>query len=277
MDTIVDISSFMGYGQFMNTQIALFGLIGVLMGIAATSFYKWIDRKERFRVMTFEKRLEIHQRAYYWNQKIYSELSSKNANTLRNIAQEIQEWWNNNSLLLDEKSRTSMISVINSTNRYARGLDQPEFATGIEQIWDVLNTNLEDIETGIGAEHLSRVTDNNENQSQQLGHRLLQIITTIPSPNWVENYLFRSLFTIAVLVFVGLTIFAAFKIEINEQFTQAIRASFVFNSFAAFLGLMVAYWLARNRIVALLSTVAIELFISGMFFELISFIEKAHL
>ncbi|MFC1953514.1 hypothetical protein ACFLWR_05235 [Chloroflexota bacterium] len=227
--------------------------------------------------MTFEKRLEIHQRAYYWNQKIYSELSSKNANTLRNIAQEIQEWWNNNSLLLDEKSRTSMISVINSTNRYARGLDQPEFATGIEQIWDVLNTNLEDIETGIGAEHLSRVTDNNENQSQQLGHRLLQIITTIPSPNWVENYLFRSLFTIAVLVFVGLTIFAAFKIEINEQFTQAIRASFVFNSFTAFLGLMVAYWLARNRIVALLSTVAIELFISGMFFELISFIEKAHL
>jgi hypothetical protein len=41
------------------------GILGVIMGVAATSLWQWLDRRERYRVMTFEKRLEAHQHAHY--------------------------------------------------------------------------------------------------------------------------------------------------------------------------------------------------------------------
>lgn len=263
-----------------SLQVAVIGLIGILLGIAATSFFKWIDRKERFKVMTFEKRLAVHQRAHYWNQRIYHELSLRDANMLRETVSEAQEWWNDNCLLLDDKSRKSMISVFNSTNRYAGGLEHPELTTGTERVWDALYTNLEDIIRGIGVEHLSRVNNDGATPPQETHPKstrsVLSKIMTIPAPDWVDRYLFRALFVGAVLVFVTITIFASTQIPLSHNYTEAMRASFIFNSLAALVGLMVAYWLAQNRLIALLATIAIELFISGMFFELISLMEKAH-
>ena len=263
-----------------SIQVALIGLIGILLGIAATSFFKWIDRKERFKVMTFEKRLDVHQCAFYWNQIIYQVLISKDADILKEIVSEAQEWWNTNCLLLDENSRNSMISVFNSTNRYARGIEHPDLATGSERVWDDLDKNYKDIIEGIGVEHLNRIEDDRATQSQETDLKsvksILTKIWTIPSPEWVDKYLFRALFVIAVLSFVIIIIFASYQIPLSSSYTEAIRASFVFNSLAALIGLMVVYWLAYNRWIALLATVAIELFISGMFFELISLIESAH-
>lgn len=263
-----------------NLQVAVIGLIGILLGIAAASFFKWIDRKERFKVMTFEKRLAVHQRAHYWNQRIYHELSSRDANKLRETVREAQEWWNDNCLLLDDESCKSMISVFNSTNRYAGGLEHPNLATGTERVWDTLDTNLEDIIRGIGAEHLGRVNNDGATPLQETHPKstrsMLSRIMTIPAPDWVNRYLFRALFTVAVLVFVTITIFASTQVPLSYDYTQAMRASFIFNSLAALVGLIGMYWLAQNRLIALLATIAIELFISGMFFELISLIEKAH-
>ena len=261
-------------------QIALIGLIGILLGIAATSFFKWIDRKERFKVMTFEKRLDVHQSAYYWNQRIYQELSSKDASILKKIISDAQQWWNTNCLLLDENSRISMISVFNSTNRYARGIEHPDLATGSERVWDDLDKNHKDIIKGIGVEHLNRIEDERATRSQETDlksvRRILNKILYIPAPEWVNKYLFRPLFVIGAILFVTIIIYVSYEIPLGSSYTEAVRASFVFNSLAAFIGLMIAYWMAHNRWIALLITVTIELFISGMLFELIALMEKAH-
>ena len=44
--------------------VPLVGLFGVLVGVGITEFRLWAERKDRYRIMTFEKRLQVHQEAY---------------------------------------------------------------------------------------------------------------------------------------------------------------------------------------------------------------------
>lgn len=139
----------------------------------------------------------------------------------------------------------------------------------------------------LAAERLTQYIENKKTdeedratQSQEIDLKsvrsILDTILTIPAPEWIDKYLFRALFIIAVLFFVTITIFASYQIPLSSSYTEAVRASYLFNSLAALIGLMTAYWFSSNRWIALLITAAIELFLSGMFFELITFIEKAH-
>ena len=105
---------------------------------------------------------------------------------------------------------------------------------------------------------------------------ILDKLNSIPSPVWVEKYLFPSILIISIITFVVLTLYASFQIPINPNYTKATRAAYVLTSFAFLIGFIVAYVLAKNRWIILLITIAIELFISGMFFELVSIIDKAY-
>lgn len=39
------------------------GLIGVILGVSISEYRYWRESKERYRIITFEKRLETHQEA----------------------------------------------------------------------------------------------------------------------------------------------------------------------------------------------------------------------
>lgn len=261
-------------------QVASIGLFGVILGVAVSAFWNWIDRRERYRVMTFEKRLKAHQEAFSWNQRSYHILASRDINKIRELAQEGRDWWNENALLLDKKSQRSMLTVFNSMEFFAQDIGKPKDEPHLGQdVWLYINENIKDITNGIGAEHLPR-PDNNKIQQKETHSSftkdILDKLQRIPSPEWIDKYLFPSLFVIAVLTFVALTLYASYQIPVSPEYTKATRAAFTFNSLAALIGLLVVYVGAKNRWITLFVTIAIELFVSGMFFELISLIEKAH-
>ncbi|MBA7472089.1 hypothetical protein ES707_07409 [subsurface metagenome] len=255
-------------------QIALIGLLGVIIGILATAFWNWRERKERFKVMTFEKRLEAHQLAFYWNQTIYHSLSSRDAEQISKCIREAQEWWNGNCLLLDEKSQKSFLSVFNSGNRYSRNIRRPGSEPEAERIWDDLNNNLADIIQGIGAEHLQRVEDENiQGESKNKDEYNKGIKNKILMKLGVNIWLIP--FIVVLLGGVGFIIYTVYKIPLNPlptPFTETTRLSYIFYSVASVFALIAALWVTANGRIKGIIILAIYLFFAGMIINLVSFI-----
>lgn len=74
----------------------------------------------------------------------------------------------------------------------------------------------------------------------------------------------------------AIAIYGSYQITLGPNYTEAMRASFAFGNLAALVGLMGSYWFIRDRRLALLVTIAIELFLSDIFFQLVVLIEKVH-
>lgn len=53
------------------------GLAGVALGAGIAEFRHWRESRERYQAMSFERRLEAHQEAYYYNQRFYEVLNSR--------------------------------------------------------------------------------------------------------------------------------------------------------------------------------------------------------
>jgi len=88
---------------------AIFGLIGTILGALITTGYQWFwsarERQDKFRLVALEKRLEVHQEGYsIWRKLIFS---LNKTEELSKIVTTGQEWWENNCLYLDEKSRSA--------------------------------------------------------------------------------------------------------------------------------------------------------------------------
>lgn len=271
-------------------QIAFIGLLGVIIGILATAFWNLIERKERFKVITFEKRLEAHQLAFYWNQTIYHSLGSGDADRIREKIHETQEWWNGNCLLLDEKSQKSFISVFNSGNRYARNIQRPGSELEAERIWDDLNTNLADIIKGIGAEHLPRIDDGNVEEERQGENRVItdntgqnNLIDRL-KPWWLSKWHFVKtaggfstvtlvLFTIAYVVAVGVIFTLSILFHLDNKLTYTGMISYLFLGSAATLFSIASIWSAQKRWVIRTLIIAVWLILVGMVADLFNQLE----
>ena len=132
----------------MEWLIALFTLLGVILGLGYSEYKNRQGRKERFRVMTFEKRLEAHQQAYYWCHKLNEVLNIGEKADIHNTANKAREWWNSNCLLLDTNSRREIVQLINLSHAYAHDLKSGEY------VWDSLQKSLKSVVKGIGFEYL---------------------------------------------------------------------------------------------------------------------------
>lgn len=137
---------------------ALIGLYGIIIGISITVLLRWMDRKERFRDSTFEKRLSAHQEAYYLNQDLYEALNSNDKNNIRDKADKMKEWWKLNSLYLDDSSTKSMLALFSSALNYTLYPSRPD---ELQPTWELLDKNLNNIVKGIGAKHLPRINSEN--------------------------------------------------------------------------------------------------------------------
>lgn len=104
-----------------NWAIALIGLFGVIIGALITFLIHWQERKERYQVLTFPKRLEAHQKALTFCFNIKTLLLSlypveqKKVAELSDLCDKAIEWLKNNLLYLDELSRIAMSSSLNFT------------------------------------------------------------------------------------------------------------------------------------------------------------------
>lgn len=128
-------------------------IVGVIIGAAIQEFRHWRESKERFRVMTFEKRLEAHQRAYYWCHKLNEVLNPSNSEEIHKVASEAREWWDSNCLFLDANSRHKMVELINLAHFYADGNKLGE------DVWSALMKAWKTIVAGIGVEYLPEMSE----------------------------------------------------------------------------------------------------------------------
>ena len=147
--------------------VVLVGLGGVIVGALITGFFTWrihesdkkfhiSERSHDFRVMMLEKRLPIHQRAYYWWQKLNEVLNIGENSEIHDVAREAREWWNGNCLLLDVNSRDEMVKLLTLAHFYASGHKSGEY------VWDALMTTKKAIVAGIGVEYLPETSEKPE-------------------------------------------------------------------------------------------------------------------
>jgi hypothetical protein len=123
------------------------GLAGVVLGAIITQFLPWRESKELYRKITFEKRLKKHQEALSFCYLIYHSISSKEDEQVKNSKiNEVEKWWENNCLFLDEKSRRKMLDLIGS----AKDINGIETRTFMRTFRETLKT----VAQGIGTKHV---------------------------------------------------------------------------------------------------------------------------
>lgn len=145
----------------------IMGLIGVLVGMGIVEIRLRREQKERYQVMTFEKRLEAHQQAFAWCTKIsnllgqtYGDASSVEVNehttALNILYNEATEWWWNNCLYLDKNSRISVFDAIGLPLDRAEQLTEGVNPTDefIQQSRDTIKKAIRHITKGIGVKYL---------------------------------------------------------------------------------------------------------------------------
>jgi len=99
---------------------SLIGLFGVLLGAGIAEFRHWMERKDRYKVMTFEKRLQVHQEAY----RLCMEMAMLLVDGLEagkrslELGDEAKEWLNRNCLYLDKRSHRAIISAFFAASNY---------------------------------------------------------------------------------------------------------------------------------------------------------------
>jgi len=126
---------------------ALWVLIGTVLGAAITIIPSIFERKDKLRLLTFEKRLETHQKAYALCQQLYAARLDK-VQVLA-LARQIDRWWNENSFYLDEVSRMRLLDLIQAA------MDFPD-TLAFKKLYAEASVLLQN---GIGHKHLEKTSE----------------------------------------------------------------------------------------------------------------------
>ncbi|MHA1971577.1 MAG: hypothetical protein ACTSW1_01220 [Candidatus Hodarchaeales archaeon] len=103
--------------------IGVIGVIGgAIIGAGIQEFRLWGERKDKYRVMSFDRRLEAHQQAFAALHELNRILNTGVSKDIDRTAIETRKWWDKNCLFLDEKSRSLMLKTINLSHQYAGDL-----------------------------------------------------------------------------------------------------------------------------------------------------------
>jgi hypothetical protein len=93
---------------------AVMTLVGVLIGVGIQEFRYWHERKDKYKDMVFEKRLEVHQGAYYRCHRLVGFMMPEKLvedggiEALADELGEYREWISKNALYLASDSKIKM-------------------------------------------------------------------------------------------------------------------------------------------------------------------------
>lgn len=260
--------------------IAVAVVVGTLLGAGIQEFRRWRERRERYQVMTFPKRLEAHQQAFSWCHKLYLELSHHNTKEIHRVAQEARAWWNANCFFLDANSRRKMIPLLNAAHVYADGIEsgRPGNVQPGDSIWRYLNDALKAITEGIGDKYLpetstAEAVKQEEKETDQGGKSTAKNVWEKLKRSFFANWRVTQIFfVVGVVVCVGLIAYLSLMLPATEVVTMPMKGSFICGSVGAIIGLSVAYLEVKNKWANLALTIAIDLVLFGMLFQLRAFL-----
>lgn len=150
--------------------MGIVGLLGVALGAGIEEFRLWRQRKERYEVITFEKRLEVHQQALSGFVDISTSilprrLRQKNGvEEALNEAEKFSQWYKINCLYLDEYSQKLLLEFSIFSNNQIRkyhneGEEKLDDEYEEEQIIKMVRTAGKAIVKGIGAKYLPDIKE----------------------------------------------------------------------------------------------------------------------
>ena len=146
----------------MEWLSGLFALLGVLLGLGVSEYRRRQERADRYRDMTFEKRLQTHQEAYRLTMTAGDIMNQPNvqefAGELLKLTDEAREWLNNNCLYIDRRSYLAFTSAFLSVSTYGRDLVEQRQTVNqaLEYARSETEKCLKCIAEGIGAEYLPK-------------------------------------------------------------------------------------------------------------------------
>lgn len=103
---------------------ALLTLLGIFVGAFITLFIQWYDQKVKFRLVAIEKRLQAHQEAFALWYKLIWVIHSPSEDRIKVIS-EARDFWLNNGLYLEKKTRKEFDIIIKLVDGYS---DKLQFA-----------------------------------------------------------------------------------------------------------------------------------------------------
>jgi len=143
--------------------IAVAVIVGTLLGAGIAEFRHWVERKERYQVITFEKRLEAHQQAFGLCLKVsfLCEEALKNSSEypkeFADAVSKAMEWWGNNCLYLDEDSREAMLDALEGVTDIVAKQDESSITDYHKSVSKKVAKALARIVEGVGAKYIPEI------------------------------------------------------------------------------------------------------------------------
>ncbi len=145
------------------TAVVVTGVVS-LGGLFFNLWNSHQERRERYRIAMYEKRLSVHQDAFKWMIRLFEpvqrarQLSSGNRDlpdgvehNLMKVYDEARDWWDSNCLYLDDKARAYSLDFIEGAGTYLR---QDQAYPSQSETSELHTRALRAIEEGMGKMHL---------------------------------------------------------------------------------------------------------------------------
>lgn len=145
---------------------AVMTLAGVLIGVGIQEFRIWRERKDKYKDMIFEKRLEAHQGAHYRCRRLlmfmtpYKLVKDGGVSAALEEMREFSEWLHKNTLYLDIGSRTKISMFLNYLLNTVKKYQDEEWIKNMNVKEETLELHgnmaevLLSIERGVGVNYL---------------------------------------------------------------------------------------------------------------------------
>ena len=159
---------------------AVMTLVGVLVGMGVQEFRIWREKKDKYKDMVFEKRLDAHQGAYYWVTRLLKLMvppklmKDGGAEVAFKETEKANEWLDKNALYLDENSRIKMLNFIIYIHETLRKYEDEEGRSNINikaetmELYEKSGDLLSNIERGIGVKYLHKQKTSENIEVQKL-------------------------------------------------------------------------------------------------------------
>jgi len=159
----------------MDWFAAVMTLVGVLVGVGVQEFRIWRERKDRYKNMVFQKRLDAHQGAYYWCMRLMTLMRPDRLMREGGVGAAIEknweasEWLNKNALYLDKDSRSKMIGFVRYIGETSLKYKDEGWKTDVHIKEETLNVVMRagevvtTVEKGIGVDYLPKQKTLSEN------------------------------------------------------------------------------------------------------------------
>ena len=104
-------------------------VVAFIVGAAVPIFINWLERKEKrklfelerkdkYKLIAVEKRLEAHQKAFYYASLFLKAMDIKNSEEVKKIFKEAQKFYSNYSLYLNDNIRSKYLEALGFINAY---------------------------------------------------------------------------------------------------------------------------------------------------------------